>query len=1000
MMMSRAKQSFFPFLLVATFLISLRNASASCISSESFALLKLKNGLIDPSNRLQSWDGQADCCSWYGVICDNLTGHVLELHLQSAYLSEEEYYKTDPSGDYQGYWDRSTLGGNSIPEFLGLFPSLRYLNLSGAGFQGLVPPQLGNLSNLQYLVIQSGLLYVEELEWVSRLLSLKFLDLNYVNLSSVFDWQQILSKFPSLVKLHLSGCQLTQIPPIPNISFSSLSVLDLSSNSFYGLPVPDWISNLTSLTYLDLSGNGFSCPVPSLQNLTSLRTLDLSWNGFNSSIPDWLGDLTHLELLDLSKNELEGEIPSVIGNLTSLNILDISSNLFEEGIPTSFKNLCSLRSLSLSGSKLRQEINEVLEILSGCVADNLESLDLSNSRFSGYLTNLLEKFKSLVHLDLSQNLIFGSIPITLGEMTSLTYLDLSFNKLNGSLPISFGGLAKLETVSVSSNLLEGEVSEIHFENLTSMWRFHASGNHLSLRVNPDWIPSFSLVETLYLRSWDVGSQIPTWLRYLNRLQYLDMSNSKISSTLPTWFHNFSSTLYQFNLSHNNMYGMIRNLSNDDSDYSFIDLSSNYFEGPLPYMSSSPGGIDLSHNLFSGSINNFLCNKMHKHGSMYLSTEVLVLNDNLLLEEIPDCWTYWTDLKVVELSSNNFSGSIPTSIGSLTDLEMLNFHDNNLVGDVPSSLLNCTGLAVLDLGENDLKGEIPSWIEKFSASLNILNFRGNRFHGQISKELCSLNYLQILDLADNNLNGTIPTCLDNLWGMFDETGYGQGRISWAYGPRMEYMGSSSVVRKGTMVQYSTILNFVRSLDLSNNKFVGEIPSEITSLSGLQSLNLSYNILTGRVPNDIGAMKKLESLDLSQNQLSGEIPTSMSRMNFLSNLNLSNNNLSGHIPTSTQLQGFEPSSFSGNNLCGPPLTKDCSTNDAMPPSTATEIGDDDDSESGAMDWLYFYVSLAPGYVVGFWCVVGPPVFNRRWRISYFNFLELLWDKIWVCFHVRIA
>ncbi|WCJ40828.1 Receptor-like protein EIX2 [Euphorbia peplus] len=982
--MINAKKSFFPFLFAAIFLINLRNSGAGCTSSESFALLKLKNGLIDPSKRLQSWDGEADCCSWYGVICNNLTGHVLELHLQSTYLSEEEYYHTDPSGDYQKYLERSTLGGNvsealqdlkhlqyldlsnnnflgnSIPEFLGVFPSLRYLNLSRAGFQGLVPPQLGNLSNLQYLVIQpmdyDYSVHVEELRWVSRLLSLKFLDLNYVNLSAAFDWQHILGKLPSLVELHISGCQLTQIPPIPSISFSSLSVLDLSFNSFYGFPVPGWISNLTSLTYLDLSDNGFSCPIPSLQNLTTLSRLDLSMNGFNSSIPDWLGDLTHLELLDLSKNQLEGEVPSALGNLTSLNFLDISSNLFEYegGVPTSFKNLCSLRSLSLSGSKLRQEINEVLEILSDCGAHNLESLDLSNSQFSGYLTNRLEKFKNLVHLDLSQNLIFGSIPTILGDMTSLTYLDLSFNKLNGSLPISFGGLAKLESFYVSSNSLEGDVSEIHFKNLTSMKSFDASGNHLSLRVNPNWIPRFPLVETLYLRSCNVGPQFPTWIRHLNRLQYLDLSNSKVSSTLPTWFHNFSSTLYQFNLSHNHMYGMIHNLSNDDSDYSFIDLSSNNFEGPLPYMSSSPGGLDLSHTLFSGSIHNFLCNKMHKHGSMYLSTEVLVLNDNFLLGEIPDCWTYWTDLNVVELSSNNFSSTIPTSIGSLTGLQMLNLHDNNLVGDVPSSLLNCTGLAVLDLGENDLKGEIPSWIERFNASLNILNFRRNKFHGQISKELCSLTYLQILDLADNNLNGTIPACLDNLSGMFDETGYEEGRISWAYGPRLEYMGSSSVVRKGIMVEYSTILNFVRSLDLSNNKFMGEIPKEITSLSGLQSLNLSYNIFTGSIPNDIGAMKKLESLDLSQNRLSGKIPQSMSSMNFLSNLNLSNNNLSGHAG----------------------------------------------SETGAVDWLYFYVSLAPGFVVGFWCVMGPLVFNKRWRISYFNCLGILGRKIWIWFHVNIA
>ncbi|KAF2283069.1 hypothetical protein GH714_043813 [Hevea brasiliensis] len=62
--------------------------NAGCIESEREALLQFKLGLKDPSNRLSSWDRDVDCCEWPGVICDNLTNHVLELHLRS--LSENE----------------------------------------------------------------------------------------------------------------------------------------------------------------------------------------------------------------------------------------------------------------------------------------------------------------------------------------------------------------------------------------------------------------------------------------------------------------------------------------------------------------------------------------------------------------------------------------------------------------------------------------------------------------------------------------------------------------------------------------------------------------------------------------------------------------------------------------------------------------------------------------------------------------------------------------------
>ena len=43
------------------------------------------------------------------------------------------------------------FNGTQIPKFLGSMERLRYLNLSGAGFGGVIPHQLGNLSNLIYL---------------------------------------------------------------------------------------------------------------------------------------------------------------------------------------------------------------------------------------------------------------------------------------------------------------------------------------------------------------------------------------------------------------------------------------------------------------------------------------------------------------------------------------------------------------------------------------------------------------------------------------------------------------------------------------------------------------------------------------------------------------------------------------------------------------------------------------------------------------------------------
>lgn len=67
--------------------------------------------------------------------------------------------------------------------------------------------------------------------------------------------------------------------------------------------------------------------------------------------------------------------------------------------------------------------------------------------------------------------------------------------------------------------------------------------------------------------------------------------------------------------------------------------------------------------------------------------------------------------------------------------------------------------------------------------------------------------------------------------------------------------------------------------------------------------------------------MESLDLSNNKFCGEISQIMSFLNFFGYLNLSCNNFNGKIPIETQLQTFNASSYIENpRLCGAPLNTD--------------------------------------------------------------------------------
>ena len=302
------------FILVILYFISIEIACNghthinNNVQSEQKALIDFKNGLTDPNNRLSSWKGN-NYCYWHGIGCENGTGFVVSIDLRNPYPYplENEYGNQSymnlsgvisPSLIKLKYLKYLDLSFNSfkpipIPQFFGSMKNLIYLNLSNCGFIGAIPSNLGNLSNLQYLDLSSEYsndLFIENIEWMTNLVSLKHLRANYVNLSMVgSQWIEVLNKLPMLIELHLHNCNLFMSIPSPSfVNFTSLSIIVISSNGFNST-FPDWLLNVSSLV-----------------------SIDMHWNILHGRIPLGLGELPNLQHLDLFGNYLEGNVSQLL----------------------------------------------------------------------------------------------------------------------------------------------------------------------------------------------------------------------------------------------------------------------------------------------------------------------------------------------------------------------------------------------------------------------------------------------------------------------------------------------------------------------------------------------------------------------------------------------------------------------------------------------------------------------------------------------------------------
>ena len=667
-------------------------------------------------------------------------------------------------------WSTRTnwLSGRPLDEWRGVTTNsdgrVTELELGNNQLTGPIPAELGDLTNLEWLVLAANRLTGPIPAELGNLTNLQALALSDNQLTGPIPAE--LGNLTNLRELYLGFNELTGPIPAGLGNLTNLSQLDLRRNQLTG-PIPAELGDLTNLEWLVLWDNQLTGPIPAeLGNLTNLEILFLGGNQLTGPIPAGLGNLTNLSQLDLRRNQLTGPIPAWLGDLTNLVYLGLSGNELTGCVPVGLRDVAEendLGELELPdcGFWGATEIRVGADVRGAVGSQD----DIDYFRFRALRGQTYQIDVALGTLDDSIVSLYGGDGSFLESNDD--YGDTLASRLLWEAPSSGERYVAVEgygtgtytlTVSLPGRLVDtaedgGSVASdraalVALYNATGGPGWSASTNWLSGRPLDEWLgvttDSGGRVTALSLVDNELTGPIPAELGDLTNLRTLILwTNDELTGPIPAWLGDLTN-LRQLILGGNGLTGEIPPELAGLSNLTSLDLRSNGLTGEIPSELAGLSNLQrlyLNHNRLTGEIPPEL-------GRLSNLTE-LYLNDNRLTGEIPPELGRLSNLMKLGLYANQLTGEIPPELGRLSNLTSLSLRSNGLTGEIPPELGGLSNLTSLILNHNRLTGGIPPELGGLS-NLDFLWLRGNQLTGCIPE---GLRDIEANDLGDRNL----PDC---------------------------------------------------------------------------------------------------------------------------------------------------------------------------------------------------------------------------------------------------